>query len=56
VRANLIGQGPDERFKQEIEQHFGARAKLIDCKVVTVSDMMGELIKQRVSDRISRRK
>lgn len=56
VRANLIGQGPDERFKQEIEQHFGARAKLIDCKVVTLSDMMGELIKQRVSDRINRRK
>lgn len=56
VRANLIGQGPDERFRQEIEQHFGARAILIDCKVVTVSDMMGALIKQRVSDRINRRK
>jgi hypothetical protein len=56
LRANLIGQESPERFEQELEQHFRGKAQLVDRKVLTVGDLMGQLIEPRVNDRINRRK
>ncbi|MCD8516879.1 MAG: hypothetical protein LRY61_06370 [Burkholderiaceae bacterium] len=54
--AHLVGEGTGQMIEQEIARQMGSRARLMEREVMTVGDMMGELAKQRVAERVARRK
>lgn len=55
LTAHLVGEDFNDQFKHEVERHMGRTVEGLEQKVVTVSDMVGQVIKQRITDRRNRR-